>query len=244
MGLSFCSLCLIVHIFFPSFYTSKSLASRVVAIAPYFTSYNFCKNSKIYFTEDFLFSGVNHSTAETSSGLKYKIFSIPEAQQLEEENRQIFLEVYALGRFVSVDLVQQRQFLYGNAVLTIQVAMNPTEWSQIQIVDKFQDCVTKFNTGQEKTENDIKGFIHSLQLFGVSVRTQAGSKDPETKKALKGYSRVLPPLFNVADEASALTTAVADHVLLVFLYLKDVSNCRDAVKNEFEKICGLREVPE
>ena len=69
-------------------------------------------------------------------------------------------------------------------------------------------------------------------MFGVSVRTQAGSKDPETKKALKGYSRVLPPLFNVADEASALTTAVADHVLLVFLYLKDVSNCRDAVKNE------------
>ena len=67
--------------------------------------------SKIYFTEDFLFTGVNHSTAETSSGLKYKIFSIPEAQQLEEENRQIFLEVYALGRFVSVDLVQQRKVI-------------------------------------------------------------------------------------------------------------------------------------
>ena len=82
----------------------------------------------------------------------------------------------------------------------------------------------------------LLGFIHSLQLFGVSVRTQAGSKDPETKKALKGYSRLLPLLFSVAEDASALTTAVADHVLLVFLYLKDVSNCRDAVKNEVSQL--------
>ena len=74
--------------------------------------------------------------------------------------------------------------------------------------------------------------IHSLQIFGVSLRTQVGTKDSETKKALKGFSRILPGMFKVSDDVSPLQLAIANHALLVFVHLKDVTSCRDVVRTE------------
>ena len=77
------------------------------------------------------------------------------------------------------------------------------------------------------------GLIHILQVFGACLKAHIGTKDPVTKKPLKGFSRILPGMFDLSwDDASLLQRAVANHALMVFALLKDVSNCRDHVRAE------------
>ena len=73
-----------------------------------------------------------------------------------------------------------------------------------------------------------------MEVFGASLKSQAGSKDPETKKALKGYSRALITLFSetFSDQTSSFQSAIANHALKIFLYLRNATNLKDVVKNE------------
>ena len=73
-----------------------------------------------------------------------------------------------------------------------------------------------------------------MEVFGASLKSQTGSKDPESKKGLKGYSRLLITIFSeiFSDQENKFQSAIANHAIKIFLYLRNAANLKDVVRKE------------